>query len=128
MEKQSERPKEHLRELALILLGAALVKESRQRVIDSIPSGSLVRDVDKLLDSLRNNDYPVVKDWLASRGAVIENGKDGIQACIDAILGECERQRVMQIVKELEFYTRASLVERSKLAAKLRDCAERLEQ
>jgi hypothetical protein len=124
-----EKPtKDHLRDIALILLGAAMVKESRQRVLDSLPSGSLVREVDVLLDSLRTGNYPKVKDWFAVRGAIIENGKDGIGACIDAILAECERQKVEIVIKELEFYTRASLVQKKQLADKLRECAERLER
>jgi|GEM_PF-6410988 len=118
----------HLRDVALILLGAAMVKESRQRVLDSLPSGSLVREVDVLLDSLRTGAYPKVKDWFASRGAIIESGKDGIGACIDAILAECERQKVDAVIKELEFYTRASLVQRKQLVEKLRECAERLDK
>jgi len=117
-----------LRDVALVLLGAAMVKESRQRVLDSLPSGSLVREIDVLLDSLRAGDYPKVKDWFAARDAIIESGKDAIGACIDAILAECERQKVAEVVKELEFYTRASLVQKKQLAEKLRECAERLEK
>lgn len=118
---------DHLRDIALVLLGAAMVKESRQRVLDSLPSGSLIREVDVLMDALRAGDYPKVKDWFDHRGAVIESGKDAIGACIDAVLAECERQKVDQVIKELEFYTRASLVQKKQLAAKLRECAERLD-
>lgn len=120
--------KAKLRDVALVLLGAAMVKESRQRVLESLPSGALVREIDALLDAMRGGDYGTVKSWFESRGAVIENGKDAIAACIDAVMAECERQRVAQVVKELTFYTRASLVDKSQLAAKLRECAERLEQ
>jgi hypothetical protein len=118
----------HLRDIALVLLGAAMVKDSRQRVLDSLPSGSLVREVDILFDCLRKGDYLRVKEWFSNRGAVIENGKDAIDACIDAILEVCERAKIDQVIKELEFYSRSSLVEKQSLVAKLRECAERLER
>lgn len=117
----------YLRDLALILVGAALTKTKaeRQRILDSIPQLTLVTEADKLLQSIRLNDPTHLSEWLAERSAKIEKGKDAIQAVIDAIHLERRRQKVRSVLSQLN--NAQKVLDPTTLAAKLRECAEQLE-
>lgn len=116
---------EFLRDLGLILVGHALSKTDRQRVLDSVPPGLLLRETDDLLNAIRNNSVEVLTVWCEARGAKIERGKDVIQAIIDALLAEKRRQAVKRILAQLN--TSTKILHPGTLAAKLRECADELD-
>ena len=118
---------EYLRDLGLILIGAALTKTKaeRQRILDSIPQLTLLHELDKLLQAIRTNDPTHLAEWLAERSAKIEKGKDAIQAVIDAIHLERRRQKVRSVLSQLNMTQK--VLDAATLAAKLRECAEQLD-
>lgn len=126
MTQQPHRIKDdYLRDLGLVLIGYALSKSDRQRILDSVPPGLLIKEMDDLLRSIRSNKPTVLSDWCETRGAILEKGKDCIQAIIDALQGEQRRQRVKSVLQRLG--TDAKLLDPVSLAAKLRECAEELD-
>jgi len=118
---------EYLRDLGLILIGAALskTKTERQRILDAVPQLTLLQEVDKLLQAIRLGDPTHLAEWLAARSAKIEKGKDVIQAVIDAIHLERRRQKVREVLSQLNNASR--LMDPVTLAGKLRECAEQLD-
>lgn len=118
---------EYLRDLGLILVGAALTKTKaeRQRILDSVPQLLLVHEVDRILQSIRTNDPTHLSEWLANRSAKIEKGKDAIQAVIDAIHQERRRQKVREVLCQLN--NASKMLDPPTLASKLRECAEQLD-
>jgi len=118
---------EYLRDLGLILVGAALTKTKteRQRILDSIPQLTLLHELDKLLQAIRTNDPTHLSEWLAERSAKIEKGKDAIQAVIDAIHLERRRQKVRSVLSQLN--TAQKVLDAATLASKLRECADQLD-
>ena len=116
---------EFQRDLGLLLIGYALCKADRQRILDSVPPGLLIKEIDDLLRSIRSNKPAVISDWCTARGATIEKGKDCIQAVIDALQGERRHQQVKAVLARLN--NDLKVLDSVSLAAKLRELAEQLD-
>lgn len=96
-----ERKRTIRRDLELILLGVAIGKAERTRVLTAIGDGVLSREFAGPLKSLRTGDPHELMQWLGSHEITLEKGKDVIQAVIDKILAWNERERLQQICKQL---------------------------
>ena len=116
---------EFQRDLGLLLVGYALCKADRQRILDSVPPGLLIKEMDDLLRSIRSNKPAVISDWCAARGAKLEKGKDCVQAVIDALQGERRHQQVKAVLARLA--TSTQLLDPVSLAAKMRELADQLD-
>lgn len=114
-------------ELSLLLLGAMLVKSERKRILDSLPPGSLSDEdkVETVVSSLRENKLDTLRAWLADRNCTIENGKDAIQAVLDAVSAENKRQRVKGICSQLSCAVK--ILDPDQLRIKLQQCIEELD-
>jgi hypothetical protein len=112
------------RDLALIMFGMSLVTESRDRVLSSIPPGAVCKEIDVLTDALREKKWSIVKTYLEARGAVIESGKDAVQAVIDAVNAIERRAKIKKIVGELQYATKIEDV--PALKDRLSKCLEEL--
>lgn len=114
-------------ELSLLLLGAMLVKSERKRILDSLPPGSLSDEdkVETVVSSLRENKLDALRAWLADRNCTIENGKDAIQAVLDAVSAENKRQRVKGICSQLSCAVK--ILDPDQLRIKLQQCIEELD-
>lgn len=116
---------DHQRDLGLLLVGFALSRSERDRVLDSVPPGLLREECDQLLQSIRMNDPTGLTGWCKARGATLEKGKDVIQAVIDALDQERRRQVVRGVVARLQ--TSVKLLDAQQLSKKLRECADELD-
>jgi len=116
---------EFQRDLGLLLVGYALCKADRQRILDSVPPGLLIKEMDDLLRAIRSNKPEAVSDWCEVRGARLEKGKDCIQAVIDALQGERRQQQVKAVLARLN--TEIKLLDPVSLSAKLRELADQLD-
>jgi hypothetical protein len=89
------------RDIELILLGIALGKAERPRVLAAIGDGVLSKEFVGPLKSLRTGDPYELTQWLVTREITLEKGKDVIQAIIDKIVDWNERERLQRICKSL---------------------------
>jgi hypothetical protein len=123
MEPELEQ-KSKQRDLGLILLGMSLVVSDRDRILSSVPVGALGKEIDTLLDALREKRWSFVKTYLEARGATIESGKDAVQAVIDAVNTIERRAKIKRIVGELQYATKIEDV--PMLKERLGKCLEEL--
>jgi len=112
----------HLHELSLILLGVALTKTDRQRIVDALPAGSLGNEVDDLIDDVRRKRSASLSCWMAQRG--VQVGKDVIDGILAAVTRERGEREIRAIVSELNY---SRLEDVSALKQRLADCLARLE-
>lgn len=115
-----------LRDIALVLLGVALTQSDRGRVLNVLPYGSTCKEVDDLLEAIRDQKRKPLADWLAVRGVAMEKGVDAIQAMTDAVQSEVRRQRFRRILSELNAAVRIETVE--ELRTRLQECLARLDE
>ena len=113
------------RDISLVLFGMALVKSERDSILAALPPGTLVTEVDGLLTAIRDQNRQRIIDWLDSRGATVESGKDFRTAMLDAIWDEAERMRVKSTLREIGYASQ--LLSGSELARKLRKAADKLD-
>ena len=113
------------RDISLVLFGMALVKSERESILAALPPGTLVTEVDGLLSAIRDQNRPRIIDWLASRGAPVENGNDFRTAMLDAIWDEAERIRVKNTLREIGYASQ--LLKGEELARRLRAAADKLD-
>lgn len=114
-----------LHELSLILLGVALTKTDRDRVVSTCTPGTLHESVDPLIDAIGKNKRKPVVDWLQARGVTVPKGKDAIQSCIDAVVEDANERKAREMLSKLNFALHVEQV--PELKARLRACLEALE-
>lgn len=112
-EQPSEQPAEstwgvvprHLqRDLELILLGAAFVKgDVRERILGSLPVGTVDGEVGELLDAIRDQNAKPISKWLEDRKCEWNKSQDFIQAVIDCVVEAKQRQLITETLKGLAF-------------------------
>lgn len=113
------------RDLSFILVGAALAKDTRSRVLAAIGPGMLDKDADSILSAIRDNDVQRVVTWMDARGASIEKGKDAIQAVIDAIVDATRSEKVRCILSTMR--STATVSDVAVIKEVLQDCLAKLE-
>lgn len=96
-----ENKNSYRRDLELILIGAALTKGDRERVLSVFADFSFSKENDTMLRAIRAGDASVVAAWLNGLGATLSKGKDAIQAIIDAVDEQNKMERVRSICKSL---------------------------
>ena len=101
-------------ELELVLLGVAIAKASRQRVIDAFPTGTFSKTHDQILGSIRSDDPNALLSWLSVRSAKPEKGEDVIQSIIHTIDRDNRHQKVKSICRSLDYASRISSVDELK--------------
>lgn len=115
----------HQRDLAILILGMAMVKSEHESILASVPSGAVCSEVDRLFDGLRRKEWGLVKTWLATRGATIESGKTPVQAVVEAVKDIERKANVRRIVGELSFAVKLEDV--TQLKERLTKCLTELE-
>lgn len=116
---------DHRRDIELLLLGIAISKPERSRVLEAIGDGVLSKEFTGALQSLRTGDPYELMQWLVVREITLEKGKDVIQAVIDKIVDWNERERLQRICKGL---TVASKIEHtSELKQRMIEALKELE-
>lgn len=114
------------RDIELLLLGIAISKSDRPRVLQAIGDGVLSKEFAGALQSLRTGDPHELTQWLVKREVRLEKGKDVIQAVIDKIVDWNERERLQRICKGL---TAASKIEdTSELKQRMVEALKELEE
>lgn len=95
----------HRRDLELILIGAALTKGDRQRVLSVFEDFSFSKEggLNPMLAAIRKGDAEGVSNWLGERGATMANGKDAIQTVIDTVHDDNKIAMVKSICRGLSF-------------------------
>ena len=88
------------RDIELVLLGVALAKSERDRVLVLAP-GSFTREVEPLIDAIRTQKPKVLAEWLADRGVVLEKGRDFVYATVARVSDLNVRDRLNQIGTQL---------------------------
>lgn len=89
------------RDIELLLLGVAIGKSDRSRVLEAIGDGVLSSEFTGPLRSLRTGDPHELTQWLIKHEISLEKGRDVIQAIIDKIVDWNQRERLQQICKGL---------------------------
>lgn len=125
MDATDKAKQSYLRDVSLMILGAALVKTQRDLVLNALPPGSMPGEFEVLLQAMREKKLSVLQEYLKKRGVVIERGNDAIQALIDVVVDDCKRQKVKIICKQLAFAVGGEDVDT--LKTRLRDALEQLE-
>jgi hypothetical protein len=93
-----------LRDLELIILGAAFVKgESRDKVLAALPKGAMESDAGELLDAIRNQDAKSIEDWLIERKCKWDKSQDCIQAIVGFVVETRQRKLIAESLKGLAF-------------------------
>lgn len=115
-----------LRDIALVLFGLALSKSHRERVLNSLPPGSLPLEIERLFDDVRQNGRHAVQSWCESHCVYLENGKDVTQAIIETIACASRQQSVRRIIMELKLAVQMEDVDT--LIDRLKQCVTMLEQ
>ena len=117
----STMTKEQQRDLELVVLGAAFVKgETRDRILQLLPKGTVVGEVGELLDAIRDQVSPPVEKWLDSHACPWDKKRDCIQAILDCVVEMRQRQIMAESLKGLSFLAATAPLAETKLrAAKL---------
>jgi hypothetical protein len=103
------------RDLELILLGAAIGKgEARQRILDGLPPGFATAEIGKLLNAVREQNPIPIGNWLSERKCKCEKGKDFIQVILDRLIESNQKERIKEIIRELEIAAKLETVEEMK--------------
>ena len=89
------------RDIELLLLGIAIGKSERPRVLQAIGDGVLSQEFTGPLKSLRTGDPHDLTQWLVEHEVTLEKGKDVVQAVIDKVADWNERERLQNICKGL---------------------------
>lgn len=104
------------RDLELILVGVALAKSERDRVL-SLGAAAFTGECSELMDAIaRNNPHPVM-GWLKERGVVPEKGRDVIDMLIHRIADMNERERLKALFQRLSMCHANETVEQMKARA-----------
>lgn len=122
----TDRTESRLRDLGLVLLGAALVKSERQRVLDSVAVGALSRELEDLIDGFRTKRLDRVRHWLLARGVDVAKTGDAIAAVADVVNGEAKVRRLRASLAEVPLA--AQIEDRSALVERLKKLLEDLER
>ena len=97
-----------------MLIGAALVKSERDKILAAIPRTAFSKETEKVMEAIRSQQAQTVIQFLGDRGCVFEKGKEMIQVMIDRIVEENEKQRIKSIVGKLEFAVKCETVQEFK--------------
>jgi hypothetical protein len=111
---------EGMRDLELILLGAAFVKgEVRERILGALPKGTIAGEVGELLEAIRDQDAKPISRWLDDRACAWDKSHDFIQAVVNCVVEVNQRQLIAETFKGLAFLAAtAPLIETKGRAAK----------
>lgn len=118
-------PHDHRRDLELVLVGVALTKGDRQRVLAALPAGAFGRETGELLESIRSDNPAAIRNWLDVRGAVLEKGRTAIDAAIHAVLERNKRERLCEIIQGLQYAAKGHTTE--ELQRQVRESLKELE-
>lgn len=109
------------RDIELILLGVSLTKTDRDRVLTLSP-GSFSKEVDEVIQGIRDKDAAPAKRFFKDRGVVLEKGQDFIEAMVAKVSDMNKRERLNRIASELMmsrgFESTDQMLDRFKLALK----------
>lgn len=79
-------------ELELVLLGAAMVKgQSREKVLATMPKGSMFGETGRVIDAVRELDSAPIAEWMAERGCDWSQGDDFIESITHVLLDDSSR-------------------------------------
>lgn len=90
----------HKVDLSLVLIGVALAKSERARVV------AIADDVDgnagDALRAIRDNDCAVFTQWLRNAGVTLEKGKDAIQSIVDTVSNDGKVRKARHVAAKVE--------------------------
>lgn len=112
------------RDLSLILLGVALARSERSRVMVLTDNETVPEDVRAVLVAIRDKDVASLRRFMSQLGITIASGQDVIQAMIDKFVDDAKLQAARETVSLVRMAATQSDVD--VLRSVLKDCLSKM--